>query len=174
MTSEFRDSVTRWGLGRGLYSTIMQRLKWWLGMTVTGIYRAPLKKPGKSPPESVRASLASAADLAPFVGKRGYELSPEFVASAFARDDLCVATYVDGAFAAYGWVAYRTAPHVDGVWVQFAAGQRYNYKNLTLPEYRGRHIRGSFGVLQTRDQYECVTHSLAFIETHNYASIRAE
>ena len=152
----------------------MRQLKQHLGLTIAGVYRSPLNKTRPMPPPGVRPQLASPASLQPYLDKPEYELSPAFVAAAFAREDLCVCTYVNNELAAYGWVAYCMAPHLDGIYVRFARGQRYNYKNLTLPKFRGQHIRGSYGVLDERDQAEGVTHSIAFIETHNFASIRAE
>jgi hypothetical protein len=152
----------------------MRKLSRWPGFFIARIYRAALKPDGGPVPPELRVLLADQQDLAPYADRPGYQMSSAFLEEAWARDDACVATYYQGQLAAYGWVAYHKAPHVDGLWVLFGPGHRYNYKNLTLPQFRGRHLRGSYGVLAQRDQREGVTHSIAFIATHNYASIRAE
>ena len=170
----FASEVGRWGLWRGLYAKLMRWLTVSLGLFIAHVYRAELKSyDGHVPPE-LNVILATPTDLAPYIQLREYQLGRSFVQHAWARGDACVATYYNGQLAAYGWVAYDQAPHVDGMWVRFGPGHRYNYKSLTLPEYRGRHLRGSYGVLAQRDRDEEVTHSIAFIETHNYASISAE
>jgi hypothetical protein len=143
-------------------------------MLIAAVYRAPLKPHRGAPPPGVHVMLAQRADLEPFLDRPDYGLQRAFVDAAFARNDACVATFVDGELAAYGWVSYAAAPHTHEVWVRVGAGHRYNYKSLTLPRYRGRHLRGSFGVLAARDAAEGVTHTLAFIERGNLASERAE
>ena len=109
-----------------------------------------------------------------YVDQPGYGLSREFVASALNQHHEVVLTFKDEQLAAYGWVAYRSAQHKDGWFVDFGEHYRYNYKTLTLPEFRGEHLRGSYGVLEQRDSAEGVTYSIAFIELQNRASIRAE
>ena len=145
------------------------------GLHIVRIYRAPLKRGSGPPPSGVSVKLATAEDLQPFFDQPGFELTRGFVQEAFERGDACVTTWLNDTLAAYGWVAYRgAAPHVDGLQVRFQNGYRYNYKNLTLPEFRGRHLRGSFGVLRELDEAHGVTHTLAFIAVDNVASIRAE
>ena len=170
----FAREVGRWGFRRGLYASLMQRLQGSLGLFVAHVYRAELKKYSGQVPSELKVILATPQDLAPYTQLSEYQLKDSFVQGASARGDACVATYYHGKLAAYGWVAYDRAPHVDGMWVRFGQGHRYNYKSLTLPEFRGRHLRGSYGVLAQRDRDEGVTHTIAFIETHNYASISAE
>lgn len=152
------------------------RLMGWLrrtvGLYVAQIFRAPVKTQHPEPPEAVTVRLGTAAELLPYTSDDRYQLSRAHLDGAFARGEACVVTSVAGKLAAYGWVAYGPTPHVEGVWVEFAPGHRYNYKSLTLPEYRGQHIRGSFGVLASLDQSHAVTHTLSFIESHNYPSVR--
>ncbi|MFK7914882.1 MAG: hypothetical protein AB8B93_13275 [Pseudomonadales bacterium] len=163
-----------WGFWRNLLARVMGWLRRHAGLCLAGVYRAPIKKQFNEPPAELHVSLATAQELQPYAEAGLHQLSVSQVAEAFARGDGCVATYVAGQFAAHGWVAYAAAPHVGGLWVTFGPGQRYNYKSYTLPEFRGRHIRGSYGVLQPLDAQHQVTHTIAFIETYNFASRRAE
>ena len=152
----------------------MSGLKRSFGLFVANVYRAELRQYDGHLPADLHVVLAGEQELAPYTQLDEYQLRGTFVQEALARGDACVATYYKGELAAYGWVAYGRAPHVDGIWVRFGPGHRYNYKSLTLPKYRGRHLRGSYGVLAQRDRNEGVTHSIAFIETYNYASMNAE
>ncbi len=138
------------------------------------MFRAPISPRYPAPPKGVATRIADSALLAPYVDRDGYELSQSFTAPALARGEHCVVTLLDGELAAYGWVSYRATPHLHGLWVTFDAGQRYNFKSFTLPAYRGRHLRGSFGALQALDQQQGASHTISFIALHNRASIRAE
>lgn len=157
-----------------LYATFMRSLARRLGLTVVIVYRTSLERSYGAPPAGVQVQLATAEQLQPYAADEEYELSSDSIAAAFDRGDQCVATYLNGELAAYGWVSYSQAPHYAGLWVRFAEGQRYNYKSFTLPRFRGKHLRGSFGVLAACDTALGVTHTIEFIETHNVASMRAE
>ena len=85
-----------------------------------------------------------------------------------------MATFVGERLAAFGWVGYSGVPHQRDIWVEFAPGYRYNYKSFTHRDFRGQHLRGSFGALAVRDQAEGTTHSICFVESHNFSSTQAE
>ncbi len=126
------------------------------------------------PPPNVRVVLGDATQLLPITENPEYELSAKFIEDAFAAGHQVVITYLDATLVAYGWVSYRSTPHIDGWWVRFAPGHRYNYNNFTLPAFRGQHLRGSYGVLESHDHKQGASHSIAFIEVGNQASRRAE
>lgn len=158
----------------GIQFRLLKLVSWLPGLLVVGVYRSPLKSQPGMPPAGVRVALAEPLELLPYARQPNYQLSVEFLNEAAERGDICVVTEVAGELAAYGWVAYRTAPHVDGITVRFGPGHRYSYKALTLPAFRGQRLRGSFGVLAERDALEKVTHSLCFIDVNNTASMKAE
>ncbi len=56
---------------------------------------------------------------------------------ALRRGDVCVGGFQDNAPVCYVWYAYRAAPHVGGLWVEFGRGSGYAYKAFVRPEYRG-------------------------------------
>ncbi len=141
---------------------------------LAGIYRAPLKRTRKREPPGVTAKLATFDDLLPYVDVPDWHLQRDFVKAALARGDLCVLGYLHGELATYGWVSYAVAPHKGTIWVKIGAGHRYNYKAFTAMAFRGRHLRGSYGLLAERDRQEGVTHSLSFIDVNNTASIKSE
>ncbi len=148
-----------------------------LGITIVAVYTTSLSNPtrvNRKSPLNVRTELGEKATLEKIWHNPEYDLDPKLAQAALARGDLCVVTYVGKVIAAYGWVAYDQAPHTNHIWVQFGPGLRYNYKSFTLPEFRGRRIRGSYGALDTPDAARGITHSIEFISPRNTASRRAE
>lgn len=167
------DELRRWGLIRILYRFCMERLDRWFGVFFVGVFQKTLRS-ADQPPEGVTVRIADQPLLEPYARNNEYTLPPSFLDSAFARGDECVATFVGERLAAFGWVSYCGVPHQGNIWVEYAEGYRYNYRSFTHPDFRGQHLRGSFGVLTERDQAEGVTHSICFIESHNFASTQAE
>lgn len=164
----------RWGVWRAGYGWLLDQLYRYLGLYWASVYRAPVKTQFPPVPAKLTVRLATPQELAPYAMDSRFQLSASYLEQAFARGEACVVTYVGDQFAAYGWVAYASAPHVDGLWIRFGPGQRYNYKSFTVPAFRGQHIRGSFGVLQALDAQHAVTHTISFIQVQNFASHRAE
>ncbi len=144
------------------------------GLTLTAVYRAPLRRQYPPAPAGLRVALAEREQLTPYLDRPGYDLPAAFVEDALGRGAHCVASWLEGELAAYGWVSYGPTRHLGDVFVHFAPGHRYNFKSYTVSRYRGAHLRGSYGALSALDAAKGVTHSIAFIALGNDASIRAE
>ncbi len=169
------DSAHRPPLFVRLRSKVWHALARYAGTHVCAVYRRQLTPSAvTTPPTGVQVRLGTLEELQSYTGQAEYELSDEFLTRAFANGHAAVLTFYEYELAAYGWISYGRTRHLHGWSVEFNKEHRYNYKNLTLPAYRGKRLRGSFGVLNARDAQEGVTHSIAFIDLHNYASIRAE
>ncbi len=171
-TTPFKDHVRRHGLWRTLYRGVMDRLG---GFFV--IARVTTRPMDGNPPgdptvdTSLPYRVASREDLYRACETIPDQLDRKFVDEALARGDICTACFVNGEMIKFGWRSYTFAPHVPGVWVKVTKPYRYGYKAYTIPEYRGRHIGivpGSFDYLDSERGY---THGVAFIETHNFASL---
>ncbi|NKC01080.1 MAG: hypothetical protein GKR90_21655 [Pseudomonadales bacterium] len=156
----------------------MAQAKHWLRKHVdwlwAGVYRGVLQKNTRVLPAGLDVHLATPAELRSIATEPMWEMTQTFVNGAIARGDECVVGYLDGQLVSYGWAGYGKTPHTRGTYVCFARGHRYNYKAFTAPEYRGRHLRGSFGVLEAADRRREVRHSIAFIDYRNKASAQAE
>lgn len=159
------------------------RAAFFLGVHPCAIYRRALypsstqtnsQPQAITPPPGVTVALGSTAQLMSAAQDPKYKLNANFIEQAFAAEHQVVLTYLNAVLVAYGWVSYSSTPHIDGWWIEFAPGHRYNYNNYTLPAHRGQRLRGSYGVLQTPDQEHGASHSIAFIAMNNQASIRAE
>lgn len=138
------------------------------------VFRGSIVKDNRTRPDDLEVHLATQAELMEIAQEPSWNMSPEFVVEATARGDVCVVSYLKGQLVSYGWVAYGPTPHVRGVLVSFGDNLRYSYKAFTAHHFRGRHLRGSYGVLQSMDIDRGVSHSISFIDFRNKASQRAE
>lgn len=153
----------------------MSRLKPWL--TLCRVHVRILNPDHDAAPaaEAIRVALATRDELMraaddPQMGLRGASID-----AALARGDICAATFVNDRMVSYVWRSFSTAPHVDGLWVEFERPYRYSYKAFTLPDYRGQHLQDD--TVRLTDAM-CVErgypYAIGFVETHNFASLRAD
>ena len=168
-----KTDIKHWGLLRALYIRLMWLLNRALGLNLYWVTRRALT-PGGGQSAETRTVIATRETLAPYIDDPAYALPERYVAEAFTRGDVCVAIFAEGRVTGYGWVAYKPVPHEGRIWVEFAPGQRYTTNSFTHPDFRGRHLRGSKGVLDALDRKHGTTHSLSAIHTHNFASLRAD
>lgn len=84
--------------------------------------------------------VADEAELLEAAADGALDLNPLQVRAAFRRGDSCVACFDGGGIIGYVWYAFGTAPHGEGIWVNFDAGARYAYKAFIHPAYRGKRL----------------------------------
>lgn len=161
------------GLLEFLHVEIKWLLKRFLDFKLVWVNRRELG-PATSAPEAVRTEIASYQTLEPCLGIPEYHLREEVVSGHFARGDVCVATFLGDQLASYSWVRYRPVEAPGKAWPEFGPEHRYTVWGFTHPDFRGRHIRGSFGALDALDRKHAVTHSINYIDTHNFSSLKAE
>lgn len=130
--------------------------------------------PGHEAPGDVVFRLASEAELLPHCADPELELSARHVREACGRGDLCVIAFRGEKLVGYQWLAFRSTPHVAGVWVEFDSRARYSYKKFVRPECRGQRIAA--GLSTHADQFCRMlgrTSSVGFIRMDNAASWHA-
>ncbi|MGB7540719.1 MAG: hypothetical protein WBM28_01735 [Burkholderiales bacterium] len=176
---EERSYCERWGPVAAVHATVFRILRWWLGLRVCGIYVRPLA-PAKSPDPAIpgfsyRLFEQGEADALIARAKRPELDLPEiFVRNALDKRDACHAILYDEEVVSYVWSAFTPTHDSEGVYVGFGDKDRYAYKALTLPEFRGRHLPRVFKSL--RDGYGIArgcTHTIAFVAVENRSSIRS-
>lgn len=129
-----------------------------------------------SPPRhaTLELSYATELQLVDLCGRAELDLRTASVAAAFERGDVCVVAYEGGRLAGYCWLAFAPLPHLDGVWVRFAADAVWTYKSLVLPAFRGR---GIAPLLYRFADQRCLERqrrcSVICVESHNASSISA-
>lgn len=102
------------------------------------------------------------------------DLRESRVREACARGDVCVGALEAGRLVGYVWFAFRSAPHVKNIRVDFGPRLRYAYKMFVRPDRRGRGIARE---LLARGAELCPrrdTHlGLSFVALDNKPSLRA-
>jgi GNAT superfamily N-acetyltransferase len=160
---------------RWFYALAMQQLGRRCGLHVFRVLRTPLD-PAAPRPDSpgIEIRLMSASDITARCGDPGLDLSRDRVREALLRGDVCVGALQNGELIGYVWFAYRTAPHVGGVWVDFPPQAVYRYKSFVRPEWRGKRIAALlYGFANRLFAEKGRQHVLLCIATHNFASIAA-
>lgn len=102
------------------------------------------------------------------------DITEELVRAAFKRGDICVGALRNEVLTGYSWFAFGTAPHLNGLWVAFAAEARYAYKSFVRPAFRGSGVMTDmilYADAICREKGK--TSGIGFIESHNFASYRA-
>jgi hypothetical protein len=156
-----------------LHLEIKWLLKRLLDLKLVWVTRRELS-PATKPPDSVHTQIASHKMLKPYFDDPAYGFNEQTVSGNFARGDVCVVTFLNDRLASYSWVRYQPVEIRGSVWADFGPGHRYTVWGYTHPDFRGRHIRGSFGALDELDREQAITHTINYIDTHNFSSLRAE
>lgn len=115
-------------------------------------------------PEELRVALENAE----------LDITPSFLESALARDDLCIGAFDEGRMVAYSWVAFDGAPHGADTQVVVPSPFVYIYKSFCLASHRGRSVMRDVGWVRDRAALDRGrTHVIGFIELANTSSMRA-
>lgn len=171
---DYQEQRRLWAV---LHDAFFRRLRRWFGVRVYGIYSRPLKIPETTPnleEFSYRVfQHDEAAELLSFIKNPGLNLSPEFVHAALEKGDACDVIIHNDEVVSYSWLAFSPTLDSDGVYISFRSSDRYGYKALTLPEFRGQHLRRLFKPMTDRYCIErgC-TDAIAFIEITNRSSLK--
>lgn len=158
-----------------VWAGIMRRLKPWLLLSRVSIRELSETAASAAPIDPMFAIREpSAKELLRLAAQRADLMSPEFVKAALSRGDFCAAAFVGEDIVAWVWGALNVAPHGDGMEVAIQAPYVYGYKAYVQEQYRGARLL--VPLVQLRDRLGLAkgrTHYVGFVETHNYASIKA-
>jgi GNAT superfamily N-acetyltransferase len=168
------DGPVRFGVAATLWARLMRSLHRWIVLCRIQARDLPH---GRAPTElegGFTLRVASVAELERTARELPEQLSHEFVAAATSRGDLCFAVFQGERILAWVWRSFSVAPHADGLWVRVDPPNCYSYKSYTRREFRGQRLIGRLTLYadQVCRDRGC-EHTVGFIETHNYASIRA-
>jgi GNAT superfamily N-acetyltransferase len=126
-------------------------------------------------PAGIRLRQVDEAELLPYCADPEMQLPVDHVRAAFARGDVCAAAFDGGRLAGYEWFAHGRAPHIDSVWVEFAADARYAYKQFVRAQYRGRRIAAGLSThVDDWHRRRGFTRAISMIDLDNNASWRSE
>lgn len=168
--------MRKWGVGRSLYALLAEKVLRRVGLRIFVIHLRPHH--GNAAPhgagEAVELRVLGWQELEEHAREPELEMSPDFLAEARARGDLCAGALDAGRLVAYVWRAFAPAPAEDGMWVRFRKPHRYGYKAFTRPEYRGLHLQSALAPT-TDALLEALgyTHAIGYVDLSNYPSRRS-
>ena len=171
----FQTRKRDWGLRRALHWELMHSLSM-LGVHIHYVnVGADLReiigdeKPIVAPAYDTRGvgldELLPHVDLVP-------GLSREFLETAFARGDRCVANFHGSQLVGFSFSSYVRARVNDQLDVLIPDGFRYGYKAWTHPDHRRQNLSRMRGfVRRQRIPADHKQRTISYVETHNYASL---
>lgn len=176
MTPFRRSYLARWGALRSAYAFVMDKVRDYLGFSLCVVVSRPAM--GKRLP-AIDTSypgreyrLLNEQELLAHSSDPTLELNAGFIRERLMVGDTCSGALEGGVLLGYVWRAFSPVSVRDTLWVDAGEAGRYVYKAYTRPEYRGQNISNSISVA-TESIYKGRTHNIAFIESHNYPSIRS-
>lgn len=173
MLQQLREYRGRYGIGRTSVRLITE------GFKHAGILRHSrflVLYPQHVRPDAYDASLPyerclmPAADVGRLAAQLPGELSPEFLAGAERRGDLCYVIVDDGRLASFGWYAPETA-YLYGRRLGFSRDFVYMYHGYTHPDYRGQRLH-ALGLAGALSRF-CDVGKRAIISTVNATNYRS-
>lgn len=173
----FRDNTRRWGWARAVHMGVMRWLGRRLGLHVAWINTRTMDPDVVVPelPSGYSVRQLTDADYQAALGNPDLDLDEDFVAEARGAGHFCVGAFHHDALVSYTWRAFSPTAINARYTLVFAEPNRYGYKALTLPAYRGKHLQNAIALFSDRLCHELGrTQAVAFIETHNYPSIRSD
>lgn len=159
-----------------LHGRLARALARHAGVRIFRFFERPLTAAGApaAAPPGLQLRKLDASEAVALCADPELDLAPERVREAYARGDLCAGAFDGGRLAGYCWFAFSPAPHLDGVWVDFAPEVVWIYKSLVRPSHRGR---GLAPALYSMAHKLRIGHarrkSLVCVEAHNAPSVRA-
>ncbi len=173
----FRADIKRWGFLRSLFGRVTLLLREFAGLNVEWVLVRDLVRPlaESHRPDGIAVRVARAEELLKAAGDPELEMDSEFVHGALARGDMAFGAYDGDSLVCYSWVAFASAPHVDGVWVRFDPPYHYAYNAFTRPSHRGRRILAALALYSDRylgDRGRVAR--IACTGVHNFASLAAQ
>ncbi|WP_286220122.1 hypothetical protein [Marinobacter apostichopi] len=171
-----RGYLARWGPLRSAYAFAMDKLRDYLGFSLCVVVSRPAA--GNTLPAIEKNypareyRLLDEHELLKHSADPTLELDADFIRERLVVGDTCSGALEGGVLLGYVWRAFSPVSVKDSLWVDAGSAGRYVYKAFTRPEYRGQNIVNSISVA-TESIYKGRTHNIAFIESHNYPSIRS-
>ena len=170
-----REHINRWGIWWSLYEFLMMRLQRHCGLVFCAVITRPLKTSVPPLPENSGREyrFLSEPELIKFAKNSELQLNLSVVKAALAKGDTCTGAINNGRLIAYLWRAYSPTKHTDGLWIDFGPLARYSYDSFTLPQHRGQRVLHTLSMSTEALDQRGREKSIAFIETHNYSSIKS-
>ena len=172
----YRTRIKAWGLRRALHAFIMQafaKAGFHIHDVEVGAERYDLMDPNPpSTPTGYTTRICGKDDLLPFVGDETH-LSQEFLEQAFARGDVCAASFFHERPVAYKFETRNRTQVTDQIDVIIPEGFVYSYKAWTHLDHRqlGLTRACAYELIRKRRDERCHDRVIWYVEKHNYAAL---
>lgn len=161
------------GLLERIYSLVMRKLR--PALFLCHVATRPLMATTAfEAPEGIEIRYPTREELVRACEGGGLLLSRASAEASLDRGEICTAAFDKDDIVGYTWIAFGRAPHTNRVWIEFAPPYRYGFRGFVREEHRGRRINNALAGFSDRlCMARGFTHAVAFIETHNFHSIRS-
>jgi hypothetical protein len=136
----FANTYKRFGPMAALQDAVVSLINRFVKFRILVIYLKSSASEHTLPPE-ISIRLLSTDELNTFAGRPHLELPEQFTQEALANGDDCFGAFVEEELCAYAWYATRPSYSAENSIALFDSNYAYAYKNLTLPEQRGRSLQ---------------------------------
>lgn len=138
------ETHRRFGLRAALLWFVDVLISKFAGTQLARLFWLDLERRSASPAfaDDIKFRFLSADEVLRFSADADYDLEAAMAERIDVRGDLCLAAFVQGALASYGWLAFEhiEPEHHGGVAMAFPAHVAYIYKTFTVPAFRGHHL----------------------------------
>jgi hypothetical protein len=124
--------------------------------------------------DDFRHGLIDAPALASHVDDPDGDLSHEFLAYADAQGDTCYAVFDGESLVSYCWNSDKPTLIEENLYIEFAPGYVYRYKEYTRPSHRGRRL-SAYARAESLRRFAAagVKGFAGYVEADNFISYRA-
>jgi len=172
------SDIRRFGLTKALIARFFGRLQRHLKIHVWAVGVRPISLGFAAPEELARAfefRLVTFEEALNAASNPEYEMSADFVRSAFERGEVCLGAFAGKRLAAYTWRNRDVAPGPDDVWIRIAgSGVVYGYKTFVHSDYRGQRLNTTLG--RSYDDgfaRQGITREIGYVSLYNLPSLAA-
>lgn len=124
-------------------------------------------------PQGFESRFASKVSLLE-AAEEQYEMSADFVESALAKGDDCLAIYDHDRLASFGWYSSQPTRISDQLVLHFDPSWVYMYKGFTHPDYRGKRLHGIGMALAAQSYAKRGFRGLiSYVASNNFQSLRS-
>lgn len=167
-----KQHIQRWGILGTAYAFLIRSIKKNINFFFCVVTTRPLNhdKPPRNPTPEVDYRLITEEELITFCADPALDLTQAEVHELCSLGHLCAGAITKGKLISYVWRSYGPTQHTNDIWIDFDSHCRYGFKSLTKEAFRGQRIHSYVAIMTEEKTRKDKTHTVGFIETHNYPS----
>ena len=172
-----RNNYSRFGLGKTLYDALYRGINRFAifqnltGMTATATSLTMIDLPEDG---ELTVKFLSQDELLDYAKDPVNELTPEFLDTAFSKEDRCLAILDKDTLASYGCYSNKPTRIFNNIDLFFSSEWMYMYKGYTRTDYRGMRLH-AIGMCHAAKHFteEGCKGLISYVESNNFASMKS-